>query len=276
MKPRQVIIGLIVAFVLALAVYNGSSKKNSDQSDLLVVPSSATIPPGHNGVIDVRLTNSGPDPMSNTVTFTLTADPHLVIRGVGQVSAVEPDLPFSPGTACTVQNSGEAMTCTANVSLHVDRHLLWRVPVSVAKDAPATAPLELTVTANGNSHYSDPHQANNTTIGFMVNPQAARATPAPSGSTPKPSSTSRPPSSPHSSPTAQPTGSSAAPAGAAPTTEPAKKIENTAQKALAPITIAICLVAVLVALMVGVLVLVARRQQRVPLDYIAPRRDKLH
>ncbi len=272
MKPRQVIVGLLVVFVVALALYNKNSKKSSDQSDLLVVPSSATIPPGHNGVIDVRLTNAGPEPMSNTVTFTLTADPHLVIRGVGQVSALEPDLPFSPDTACTVQNSGEAMTCHANVSLHVDRHLLWRIPVRVAKDAPATAPLELTVTADGNSNYSDPHKANNTTIGFMVNPAASRATPAP---TPKPSPTSRPPSSPHSSPTAQPTGSSAAPVGTAPATQAAKKIQNTAQKALAPITIAICLLAVLAALMVGLLVLVARRQQRVPLDYIAPRRDKL-
>jgi hypothetical protein len=276
-KPRQLGLVLAVVFVVVIAIYNGSKRHTSqtDQSDLTIAASSATITPGQRGEIDVRVGNSGPDAMHHTVTFTVTAGPHLAITGGGQVAAQQPDVPFFPDTDCELRKDGRVMTCVAYVSLGVSHHLRWQVPVRVAAGAPATATLRLTVNAAGNSLYTDPHGANNTAIGFAVHA-------GPPGSEPTtgraPSSHAPPSSHPPSSSNPLPAPSSGHPSGAPSTTSTtgAKKIQNAATKALVPVTIALWLVVGFVAMIVGALVLVSRRQQEAPLDYIPPRREKSH
>ena len=274
-------------FLIAVALY-ASTKRHGDQSDLSVVTSSADIPPGHSGTIPVRVINFGPDGMKHSVTFTVTASEHLIIAGAGSVAAQSPDTP--PEMGCNMQDSGQTMTCDGVVSLSVNKHLTWRIPVRVATGTPAKAPLHLTVSAVGSSKYTDPQGSNNT-VGFTVvaGPPGSR----PVASHPTTASPSKPPSSAHPSSahpssahsshpastsshpgTSTPTGTQAT--GSASSSTGAKKIQGAAEKALAPVTIALCLLVGLVAIVIGVLILVARRQQQVPLDYIAPRRDKLH
>ncbi len=271
-------------FLIAVALYAGT-KRHGDQSDLSVATSSAAIPPGHSGTIAVRVINFGPDGMQHSVTFTVTAGQHLTIAGPGSVAAQSPDTP--PDMGCRMEDSGQTMTCDGVVSLSVKKHLTWWIPVRVAADTPAKAPLHLTVSAVGSSKYTDPEASNNTTVGFTVvaGPRGSR----PVGSHPTTASPStHPPSSAHSSHpastsshpgTSTPTGTQASgtqASGSASSSTGAKKIQGAADKALAPITIALWLLVGLVAIVIGALVFVARRQQQVPLDYIAPRRDKLH
>jgi hypothetical protein len=262
-KPRQLGLVLAVVFVVVIVIYNGSKRHttHTDQSDLTIASSSATITPGHRGEIDVRVGNSGPDTMHHTVTFTVTAGPHLAITGGGQVATQQPDVPFFPDTDCLLRKDGQAMTCVAYVSLGVSHHLSWQIPVHVATGAPATSTLRLTVNAAGNSLYTDPHGANNTAIGFAVHAGLPGAEPTSSNSMPARASGHSP--------------GGTQPAGATSTTG-AKKIQNAAAKALVPVTIAMWLLVGLVAIVVGALVLVSRRQQEAPLDYIPPRREKSH
>jgi hypothetical protein len=174
------------------------------------------------------------------------------------------------------------MSCDVFLNLDRGRHDTWQIPVRVASDvAPGTA-LQLSSTAV--SKYSsllvDPNKANNTRIGYAV--QVSKRGSKPPISPVRPTSPSRPvPTHPSSGRPSVPRGTVTAPAQPRPSsttshTSAGKRIRNAARHAVGPVTIVAAAVIGLALLIYIWLIFVARRQRRLPLNYVPPQRNKRH
>jgi hypothetical protein len=257
---RQKVIGgaVIALFVIGVVDNSTNHRVIGGRADLTVSPWHGHIPPGGDGVINVRLGNAGPDALDNTVKFTVSATDHLTIRNPGVVvGAVRPDRAFSPRSDCDMTLGQRLMTCTAQVSLSASHREIWRIPVHVDRGTPATSTLRLTVTGGG-SEFTDLRTGNNTNVPLIVMPARAGAAPPssrPTHRSPPPSrSASPPPRTGSSSPSPSPS-SSRHDHG---TTH---RVDSVANKVLAPVAIALCLLVGIAAIFVAWLVIVARRQR---------------
>ena len=262
----------------------------ADRSDLMVVPASVTVPAGGRGVVALRLTNNGPDDLDHTVTYTFTTSAGLTITGAGSIDEGT-KFPYAPKEDCTLNAGGTGMSCDVILDLAQGRHDIWRIPVHVASDvAPGTA-LQLGTTAV--SKYSsllvDPNKANNTRISYAVHvskrgskPPVAPSRPTHPSPPAHPTSPARPaPTHPSSGRPSVPGGTVTAPAQPRPTsttshTSAGKRIRNAARDAVGPVTIVAAAIVGLALLIYISLILVARRQRRLPLNYVPPRQDKRH
>lgn len=263
-----------------------------DKSDLIVVPASGTVPAGGSGVVAQRLDNTGPDDLDHTVTFTFTTSAGLTITGPGSIDDGSRS-PYKPTDDCTLNPSRTGMTCDLFVTLDQGRHDIWRIPVRVATGvAPGTA-LQFSASAVSkySSLYVDPNKANNTQVRYTVHVSKRGSAPPPvtpsrpSSPTVRPSHPSSPvapsPTRPSSSRPSVPGGTVTAPAQPRPTstkshTSAGKRIRNAARDAVGPVTIVAAVVVGLALLIVISLIFVARRQRRLPLNYVPPTRNRGH
>jgi len=241
----------------------------------MIVPATLTVPAGGAGVIAIRLTNLGPDELDHTVTFTFTTSPGLAITGAGTIDEGG-KVPFNPTHDCTLQPNGTLLTCQWFVDIYTARHDTWHLPVRVvAGTTPGTA-MSVRVTAVGNSLYTDPNKANNSRVGLPVIASRGGKTP-PTSPTSPPTVASHPPSTPRTSPS-QPIPSRTEPAPRPTSTTSHKpvgtRIRDDARKAVAPVTIVLAAIVGLALLIVALLIQVARRQRKLPLNYIPPARTK--
>jgi hypothetical protein len=273
-------LGLTIGLLIILAIYlprlnshTHHAPSPKDRSDLMIVPASTTVPAGGAGVIAIRLTNLGPDELDHTVTFTFTTSPGLTITGAGTIDEGG-KVPFNPSHDCTLQPNGTLLTCQWFVDIYAARHDTWHLPVRVvAGTTPGTA-LRLNVTAVGNSLYTDPNKANNSRVGLPVIASRGGKTPPTSRPT---VAASHPPSTPRTSasqPVPSRTESAPRPTSTASHKPVGTRIRDNARKAVAPITIVLVAIVGLALLIVALLILVARRQRKLPLDYIPPPRHK--
>jgi hypothetical protein len=264
----------------------------ADRSDLVVAPASVTVPAGGRGVVALRLTNNGPDDLDHTVTYTFTTSAGLAITGPGSIDEGD-GVPLRLTDDCTLSAGGTGMSCDVFLNLDRGRHDTWRIPVRVASDVVPGTALQLSTTAV--SKYSsllvDPNKANNTRIGYAVQVSKPSSKPPVHPSSPPAHSTSPParPSSPVApSPThpssgrpSVPRGTVTAPAQPRPSsttshTSAGKRIRNAARDAVGPVTIVAAAVVGLALLIYIWLIFVARRQRRLPLNYVPPQRNKRH
>jgi hypothetical protein len=258
----------------------------ADRSDLVVAPASVTVPAGGRGVVALRLTNNGPDDLDHTLTYTFTTSAGLTITGAGSIDEGD-GVPLKPTDDCTLNPSRTGMSCDVFMNVGRGQHYVWRIPVRVASDiAPGTA-LQLGTTAV--SKYSsllvDPNKANNTRIGYAVHvskrgskPPVKPTHPSSPPVKPHPTSPSRPaPTHPSSGQPSVPGGTVSAPAQPRTShTSAGKRIRNAARDAVGPATIVAAAVVGLALLIYIWLVVVARRQRRLPLNYVPRRPDKRH
>ena len=289
-KKRHKGVGLAVVALIGYGVWAANrpthhTTSTRDQSDLQVVAAASSVPVGGKGVVDIRLRNNGPDDLDHNITFTVSTSSQLVITGAGSVDEND-STPFRLDESCTRQPHGTLMTCTWFVEIPASGQNVWHVPVRVAAAAAPGTALRLNVRAVGNTTYTDPNTSNNLNVKYSV--VARRAGTAPPRTTPPRTTpprttpprttppTTRPPSS---TPSPVPTRTGVAPVQPSSTKSPTsagKRIRNAARDAVAPVTIGLIVLLGLVLLIVVTLVFVARRQRRLPLDYVPPRRDKSH
>lgn len=259
---RQKVIGgaVIALFVIGVVDNSTNHRVIGGRADLTVSPWHGHISPGGDGVINVRLGNAGPDALDNTVKFTVSATDHLTIRDPGVVTgAVHPDRAFSPRSDCDMAPGQRLMKCTAQVSLSASHREIWRIPVHVDRGTPATSTLRLTVSGGG-SEFTDLRTSNNTNVPLIVMPARAGTAPPSSRPTHRPPPPSRSASPSRStSPAPLPSPSASASRHDDRTTH---RVDSVANKVLAPVTIALCLLAGLAAIFVAWLIVVSRRQRQ--------------
>ena len=276
--------GLIVlALIIGFGIYASNRHTyhppsvTHDHSDLSLVPGTVSIPAGGAGNVSLRLANSGPDDLDHNVTFTITTSDRLALTAPGEVVDNGVDDRFFPDGDCRI-SSPRLMRCESFVTVSVGRQVVWNVPVRVAVGTPPGSSETLTVTAVGNTLYTDSNTHNNSDIAYPVvvgRPGAhGSVTPTTSPST-RPTSPVAPTSpTPTATPSSVPHGTvtSARTTSAKPHTPASKRIRNAARDAVGPVSIVVAIVVGLALLVVIALALVARRQRRHPIDYIPPRR----
>jgi hypothetical protein len=297
-KGRGIGIFLFIAVIwIGFGIYSATRNSHhgsstADRSDLVVAPSSVTVPAGGRGVVALRLTNNGPDDLDHTVVYTFTTSAGLTITGPGSIDEGD-GIPYVPKGDCTLNTGGAGMSCDMFLDLAKGRHDIWRIPVRVASDvAPGTArQLSTTAVSKYSSLLVDPNKANNTRISYAVHVSKRGSKPPvtpthPSSPVkPHPTSPSAHPTSPsRAAPTHPSSGRPSVPGGTVPApaqprtshTSAGKQIRNGARDAVRPVTIAAAAVVGLALLIYVSLIVVARRQRRLPLDYVPPRQDKRH
>lgn len=271
-----------------------------DKSDLRLVPASRSIPAGGTGNVSILLTNGGPDDLDHNVTFTVTTSDRLVITAPGAVQDNGVDGRFYPAEDCTITAGGRQMRCESYVTVSVGRQVVWNVPVRVEAGTPPGTAETLSVSAVGNSLYTDSNTGNNSHVAYSVvagrpggsapggptSPSTSPTAPTSPGAPTSPSTSTSPaaPTSPTARPSTPTVTRSSVPGGTvtAPTrptstkshTPAGTRIRNAARDAVAPVSIVVAIVLGLAVLIVIALAFVARRQRRLPLDYIPPRRGK--
>jgi len=274
-----------IGFGIYSATRNSHHTGTADRSDLVIALASVTVPAGGAGVVALRLTNNGPDDLDHTVTFTFTSTAGLTITNAGSIDEGD-RVPLSPTDECTLPAGGTGLACDVFLNLDRGRHDIWRIPVRVASDVAPGTTLQLSTTAV--SKYStllvDPTKANNTRISYAVHVSKRGSKPPvtpthPSSTHPSSTPPSRPaPAHPSSGRPSVPGRTVSAPAQPRTSshTSAGKRIRNAARDAAGPATIVAAAVVGSALLIYISLIVVARRQRRLPLNYVPPQRNKRH
>lgn len=271
---------IVVALIIGFSIYASNRSHHyhptpvqQDKSDLSVVPAAVSIRPGGTGNVSIRLANTGPDDLDHNVTFTITTSDRLALTGPGEVLENGVDDRFFPDSDCKI-SSPRLMRCESFVTVSVGRQVVWTVPVRVALGTPTGTSESLTVTAVGNTLYTDPNTGNNRDIAYPVS--VGRPGAHGSGRPTEPSGpvASTPPPSP--TPTATPPsvpGRTVGGSATKPHTPASKSIRNAARDALVRVSIVVAIVLGLALLIVIALAFVARQQRKQPLNYMPPPRE---
>lgn len=284
-KGRGIGVFVFVAVWIGIGIYSSTQKSHhhhsslaDDRSDLIVRPAPSTVAAGHDGAVALRLDNAGPDDLDHNVTFTITAGSGLTITGAGRVTE-HGHYSFTPDD-CEPLAGGTTMSCRWFVDIPRGSYNVWKIPVHVASGTAPGATLRLGVDAVGNTLYTDPDTSNNTGIRYPVHVSKTGRTPPPSSVAPSSvaPSASTAPSVPSSTATAAqpPSTRPAKPTSTKPHTSVGKRVNDAARDAVGPVIIVAAAVVGLVLLIVIALAVVARRQRRLPLNYVPPRRDRGH